>query len=408
MARPPSFRALIGDRGPILIVLLGAGALSSTTGGVVDPIFPEIVESLAIDPRWVGVVASIHILMTALAGPVMGLLADRLGKRPILLTCLVAYGVFGLAGGLATSVPALVVSRALVGIASGGLAAASIGWVSALYDGQARTIALGYTASALATASVFFPLLSGALGGQDWRWSFGLYGLALPMAAIASWLLRHDRGGDRANLGQLSTLRRTLGQVPIQVACGGLGLASAFFAVVIIYGPLHFKAAIGATPLLNGEILAARAVGAALMSAFGASRLARWLGTNRAIALGLGAMGLALGTIPLFVDERLILVDALLFGVGFGAVMPNLYDWLSQMAPVSTRSTILALGNGCAALGHFLSPLLLGPIWKYQGTAVFYVAAIAAVAVGGAALGCDRWAAEQLAQRIEEGMGDQP
>lgn len=408
MARPPSFRALVGDRWPILIVLLGAGALSSTTGGVVDPIFPEVVESLAIDPRWVGVVASTHILMTALAGPVMGLLADRLGKRPILLACLVAYGIFGLAGGLATSVPALMASRALVGVASGGLAAASIGWVSALYDGQSRTITLGYTASALATASVIFPLLSGAVGSLGWRWSFLLYGLALPMAAIAAWLLRHDRGGDRANLGQLATLRATLGQWPIRVACLGLGLASAFFAVVIIYAPLHFKATIGATPLLNGEILAARAVGAAIMSAFGASRLARAVGTHRAIAVGLGAMGLALGTIPLFLDARLILLDALLFGIGFGTVMPNLYDWLSQMAPASTRATVLAIGNGCAALGHFLSPLLLGPIWKYQGTAVFYVAAIAAVAVSGAALGCDRWAAAQLAQRLEEGMGDRP
>jgi len=76
---------------------------------------------------------------------------------------------------------------------------------------------------------------------------------------------------------------------------------------------------------------------------------------------------------------------AVLFGVGFGVVVPNVYDSLANQAPPELRSSVLAIGTGCNSLGQFLSPLVLGSVWKYAGLPpVFYVAA--AVALGTALL----------------------
>ena len=93
-------------------------------------------------------------------------------------------------------------------------------------------------------------------------------------------------------------------------------------------------------------------------------------------------MAITLATIPTFRDPRLILFIALIFGLGFGAVMPNLYDTAAEQCPPETRATLLALGNGLSALGQFSSPFFLGPVWKYNGAAVFWITVIAAGITG--------------------------
>ncbi len=201
------------------------------------------------------------------------------------------------------------------------------------------------------------------------------------MAAI--WILREPEAPQAAavRLGQMQALQQTLQRSEVLVLFLGLGLASVLFYIVIIYAPLHFRAAIGADTLLNGLILASRAVGAAVISAVGASRLASRIGSTHAIALGFGLMALTLVTIPTLTFVPWIVLTALLFGVGFGIIMPNLYSVLSDLAPDRQRAGVLAIGTGCSSLGQFISPLLLGPVWQQAGIAVFYVGGGVAIAI---------------------------
>ncbi len=373
---------------PVLLVLLLAGSLSSAVGTIVAPVFPEIVEQLQIAPRWAGVLVSTHTLTLALASPTLGLLADRIGGVRVLLPSLLAYALFGTWGGFADSAAVLLLSRALVGAASGGIAAGSIGMLSGLFDRDARSRIMGYATSALATATVIFPLLGGWLGLYHWRWAFALYLLSLPVALAAYWLLpaptRHTKTVD---LAQAQGLGKTLRQPAIAALLLALGLAAAIFYVVVVYAPLYLKSALDASTMLNGMALAARAIGAAIISAIGASRLAKRLGASLAIALGFSLMALSLATIPSLQVPALVLLAALIFGFGFGIVMPNFYSTLADSAPVQQQAGVLALGTGIASLGQFISPFLFGPIWETAGAGVFYAAA----AIAGLAALASAW-----------------
>jgi MFS transporter, ACDE family, multidrug resistance protein len=167
-----------------------------------------------------------------------------------------------------------------------------------------------------------------------------------------------------------------------------IALAAAIVYAVVIYTPLYLKDAIGADPKLNGFVLAIRLVGVVVVSAFGASRVAKKLGTQRAIALGFCLMAIALASIPLLTQLYLIIPAAVLFGVGFGIITPNLYDSLAMYSPSELRTSVLAIGTGFNSLGQFISPALLGPVWNYLGLpAVFYItAAVAVVASVGSLL----------------------
>ncbi|MBT9311196.1 MFS transporter [Leptothoe kymatousa] len=365
----------------VLAVLMMAGCLSSAAGAVVAPVFPEIVEYFGLSSRWAGVLVSTHTLTTALASLVFGLLARRLGSVRILLSSLVAYAVFGGLGAIANGFWGLLCSRALVGVASGGIGAGSIGILSNLYDGEARTRMMGYATSALATATVIFPILGGWLGLYHWRLAFWLYGLGLPVAVVGLWLL--PKGRQRgANIPQADGIGSILKRSRVLVLLLALATASAIFYVVVVYAPLYLKQAIDASSLLNGFVLAARSVGAAVIAAVGAAKVSKKLGSGGAIATGFLLMALSLATIPSVLAPSLMLIAGLLFGLGFGLVMPNFYSALADLSPDSQRSGVLAIGTGCASLGQFISPFIFGPIWAGAGTQVFYLAAAIAATVG--------------------------
>jgi MFS transporter, ACDE family, multidrug resistance protein len=364
-----------------LLVLLAAGCLTAMTGSLVSPVLPDIVEQLDIDPQWAGLLVSMHCLTIALFSPLWGILADRIGKVKVLIPALILYALFGSAGALMNSFGSLLIARGLVGAASGGIAAASIGLMSNMYEGEARSRILGYATSALATTSIFFPLLGGWLGSIHWQFAFCLYGLALPVAVFAALILREkpDQNTSSMALGQSGKLLQSLRQPSTLTLFLALALTSAVFYVVIIYAPLYFKATIGAGSVLNGAILASRAIGAAIVSALGASRLARRLGIAQALALGFILMALTLIAIPMLRQTPGILLTAVIFGAGFGIVMPNLYDALAKLTSQELQASILAIGTGSSSLGQFLSPIFLGPVWKHSGITVFYVGAFVAI-----------------------------
>ncbi len=366
---------------PKLLVLMAGGCLTSVVGGIVSPVLPEIVEQLQPDPRWAGMLASMHCLTIAMFAPLMGILADRIGKLKVLIPSLVFYAVFGVAGALMPDFLPLLLTRALLGATTAGIAAASIGIISNMYEGDERARVLGYASSIFAITSIFFPILGGWVGSFNWRYAFCLYAVGLPIAFCATLWLREEPSQKSANAlpGKQKELLQTL-QAPSNLTLFvALLLTSGIFYVVIIYAPLHFKATIGADTLLNGMILASRAIGAAIISALGASRLAKRLGAARAISLGFVLMAVTLITIPHVEQIYFIFAIAVIFGTGFGIVMPNLYNALAEVNQPEVRSSVLAIGNGASYLGQFLSPVFLGPLWKYGGATVFYVGAAVSI-----------------------------
>lgn len=368
-----------------LLVLLAAGSLTNIAGGLVAPILPELVRQLHFDPALAANLVSMHCLTIALFSPPLGILADRIGHLRVLVPSLIFYALFGVAGAFMQSFWPLLATRALLGAASGGIAAAGLGLLGNMYEGEERSQALGLATSTIALSGIAFPLIGGWVGSTHWQYAFYVYGLGLPLAGIAACSLREkpkpkakpkakDEGEKlRVVLGQPHTLRLLL----------TLSLTSVAMYAVVIYAPLYLKQTIDAGTAVNGMVLASRAVGAAIISAFGAKRLAKAVGPAKAIAIGFGLMALTLITIPVLTQLSWIILAAVFFGVGFGIVLPTLYSTLANVAPSSLKSSVLAAGTGAGFLGQFLSPILLGPVLRYRGLeAVFYTAASISMVAG--------------------------
>ena len=370
-----------------LLVLLLAGSLTSVAGGVIAPILPEMVQQLHFDPGLAANLVTIHCLTIGLFSPPLGILADRVGRLRVLVPSLILYALFGIAGAFIHTLEPLLVMRGLLGAASGGIAAASLGLLASMYEGEARSQALGYATTTLTLTGIAFPLIGGWVGSLHWQYAFYLYGLGLPLALLAALLLREkspaksrEKATAKDSAAKLTTVLGHPYTLRILLA---LTLASVAMYAVVIYAPLYLKETIGASTVLNGIVLATRAIGAAAISAVGIRWLEKTLGTAKAIALGCGLMAVTLTTIPLLHQLTWILLAAVLFGVGFGIVLPTLYGTLANLAPTEQKSSVLAMGTGVGFLGQFLSPILLAPVLGYGGLeGVFYAAALISLLTG--------------------------
>lgn len=377
-----SDRAFLGQK---LLLILASGSLTTMAGGIVSPVLPEVVEQLRIDPVLAGNLVSMHCLTIALFSPLLGIWADKIGPVRVLVPSLILYALFGSAGALMPGFWSLLATRALLGAASGGIAAASLGLLGRMYEGEARSQAIAYASSTLTITGMIFPLLGGWVGSIQWQFAFYLYGLALPLGLLV--FLAFAAGQPQQTDGLPTGISNQLGQALRHPAIWRLlltiSLASVVMYAVVIYAPLYLRETLGIGAPLNGVILASRAVGAAVVSALGAKRLAQSITLEGAIAMGFGLMAAMLVTIPLLRQFHWILLAALLFGVGFGVVLPNLYSALANLAPTELRSSVLAAGTGMGFLGQFLSPILLGQILGIGKLAWFFYAAAGVAIISG-------------------------
>jgi len=168
-------------------------ALMATNALAIDsmlPALPEIGEALGIvsanDRQWV---VTSYLLGFGAAQIIYGTLADRFGRRPVLLTGLAIYVVGSLAATFATSFDAMMAARVVQGIGAAASRVLAVSIVRDTYSGRqmARVMSLAFI------VFLAVPILAPSIGQviilfAPWRWIFALLGLF--GVAVALWLAR--------------------------------------------------------------------------------------------------------------------------------------------------------------------------------------------------------------------------
>ncbi|MBO9855105.1 multidrug effflux MFS transporter [Xanthomonas sp. A1809] len=171
--------------GNIVALLAGLAAIGMLSTNIILPAFPDIGRELGVSTRELGLTLSSFFMTFALGQLVVGPLADRYGRKKLVLGGLAVFFAGTLVGGLATSLDALILARVTQAL---GVCAASVlsrAIARDLFEGETLARALSLTMIATAAAPGFSPLAGSILSVTvGWRVTFILVGVAAVMLAI--------------------------------------------------------------------------------------------------------------------------------------------------------------------------------------------------------------------------------
>lgn len=183
---------------------------------------PGIAEEWNIDRGMLGVVLSMELLGMAVGSVLIGNLADRIGRRPVILGCLVVMACGMLLAAWASSVAMLSVIRLFTGLGIGGMLSSTSAMVAEFSNDRRRPMNVvlniaGYSAGAI-LGGVLASMLLARTG--DWRTVF-LVGAAatLCLLPLAWWLIPESIASQLARrpAGALEGINRTLHRMRMPV-----------------------------------------------------------------------------------------------------------------------------------------------------------------------------------------------
>ncbi|MCW2599355.1 MAG: major facilitator superfamily 1 [Frankiales bacterium] len=189
IADPPVKTAvgLRSERGPVLGAIMLTTGLIALDSTIVATAVPSIVKDIGGFSQFPWLF-SIYLLTQAVTVPIYGKLADVLGRKPMMTFGVAVFVLGSLLCGVAWSMPALIVARAVQGIGAGAVQPIGLTIIGDLYTVEERSRVQGYVASVWGAASVLGPLAGGLFSEYlSWRWIFFIN---LPLGAVALLALR--------------------------------------------------------------------------------------------------------------------------------------------------------------------------------------------------------------------------
>lgn len=374
-----------------LALLLG---LQPVTTDVYLPALPLLTRELGAGMNAAQLTLSALILAFGLAQLVWGPVADRVGRRPVLILGLTLYTAASVGCALAANIEALVVWRVLQGAALAAAVVCARAVLRDLYEPVAGAQVMALALTGLGIIALVGPLVGG-VAALLWGWRGTLTLMALAGAATLAWvLMRLPETLARPNPGatRLAPLLRTwwtIGRHPVFLAWGLL-VACTFGGLFTILAASSFIYidVLGLSPLAYG---AAMAVGS-LAYVAGTFVCRRWItrfGMHGAVARGavftlaggaLGA-GLALAGVQ---QVWAVLVPQCLFIFGHGLLQPcgqaGVVGPFPGAAGAASALAGLVLALVAFGVGRWLGVALDGSLRPLMSGLAFWSAAASLVA----------------------------
>jgi DHA1 family tetracycline resistance protein-like MFS transporter len=347
--------------------------------GLIIPVLPKLVESFeggdtARAAEMLGLFGTAWALMQFVFSPILGMLSDQFGRRPVILVSVFGLGIDYVLMAISPSLTWLFIGRLISGITAASFTAASA-YIADITPPAERARSFGLIGAAWGVGFVLGPALGGILGAYGPRWPFW----AAAALALLNWLYgllilpeslpperRVQFSWEKANPAGSLTLLRSRPEL--------LGLAGVNFlymlahnvlpSVFVLYTGFRY----GWTAFDVGLMLAATGVANILIQAVLVGPAVRYLGERGALLAGLaaGATGFAIyGLAP----ESAVFWTGIPVFAFMGLVQPGAQALMTRLAGASEQGQLQGANSSIMGLTGILGPGLFTLVfaWSIRG-----------------------------------------
>jgi MFS family permease len=359
--------------------------------GILVPVTPFLVRPYSTDALTVGLLGFSFSAAQFLASPILGVLSDRYGRRPVLLASIVGTGIGYLMFGLAGSLLVMYISRVIDGITGGNISTAQA-CIADISSPEDRAKNFGLVGAAFGLGFIIGPAMGGAFSKISLSApAFAAAGMSLITFVFAWFMLPESLPPEKRTKtpfarAELNPIRqivsafsrgplRTLlfGAVSVNLAMAALQSNFGIFALEVFQvGPgraAAIFAAIGITGAITQGVIIRRISGK-----FGEFSIAL-VGVILTVA---GYAGIALSQ-----KEIQLFPSCMLIAAGMGLIGPSVVSLLSRRVASHEQGSIMGITQSVASLTRTVGPVIAGALYDSVGKTSPYWGGAICVAIGG-------------------------
>ena len=394
-ALPRAVQASLSPPEPRLIhaiILLVTCGLTVLVTAVLGPSLPAMQAHFAHVPGadfWVPLTMTAPMLTMAGISIFAGELADRIGRKPMLVWAAVFYAVVGTAPLYLESLPAIIASRFALGILEGVLMTVSTAMIGDYYSGARRERFMSLQTTVAATSAFLLNTVGGVIAEHGWRAPYMVFGISLLLAPLMAIFLWEPK--TRANMSreEFAVDSRTLNAGLLVFICFLTVLLGIMFLTVPVHLGYLFIAIGVHSPSQIGVAYGVNSLGIIAGTLVFGWVLATRLQVAYQLAVGVTIAGLGFVMMKLASNYSALTIGGLVNGLGIGIVLPTMVTWNVRVLPLSRRGMGVGAFQSCFTIGLFVNPiiivglekLLLVPRAHVVGLVGWAMLALAAVAL---------------------------
>ena len=349
------------------------GFVTSFGAHIVAVNLPEYAQEVGVGVAMIGILIAAYDFAEIIAKPIFGSIADRQGMKR---TLLIGIGVFIFASLLYLVVPAgwLLGIRFLQGVGAAALSAVSLALVGAYYE-QNRGRAYGIYNAIKGAGYVLSPVAGGLIIARSHFSYIFVASAAIGVLALALSLFlpnvkeKIDLDDDDDDFSLRSFL--LVFSDPKLIRWYAIIVVNMFF-VSILFGFLPVRVyALQYGPVQTGLILSLVALSYLLIQPV-AGYLADRTDVTTTIRVGLILSAISIMAAP-FVKDLLLIIDAIIAGIGVGIVWTNTDTLVSKLADEGKLGATMGAAGSFKELGDMIGPILIGVLSQILGLAWGFV-----------------------------------
>lgn len=339
--------------------------------GIMIPVLPNLIKEMAGGDYAMAseinlMFATVFGLMQFFCAPILGLLSDRFGRRPVLLTSIFGLGIDFLFMAFAPSIRWLFVGRVINGVTAASFSTANA-YIADVTAPENRAKAYGMMGAAFGLGFTLGPVLGGFLGEIDLRLPF----LVCAGLALLNWLygffilpesLPKEKRETRLNwkkanpLGSLKLLRSHKGLLGLASVGFLFQLAHVVLPVIfVLYSGYRY----GWGPQMVGFSMLATGVSNIIVQALLVGPVVKRIGERKALLVGLASGALGFAIFGLAPNGYLYFIGVPIFAL-MGFTGPAMQALMTSRVAPHEQGQLQGANGAMMGIAGIIAPSLFG------------------------------------------------